>query len=41
VRLSRRAGAEEVRIVRLVDRWPDLSEHGDIADVLDLEGGDA
>ena len=40
-RLSRRAGAEEVRIVRLVDRWPDLPEHGDIADVLDLEGGDA
>lgn len=40
-RLCRRAGAEEVRIVRLIDRWPDLSENGDIADVLDLEGGDA
>ncbi|RMH23667.1 MAG: DUF3987 domain-containing protein, partial [Planctomycetota bacterium] len=40
-RLARRAEAEEVRIVRLVDRWPDLPEHCDIADVLNLEGGDA
>jgi len=39
-RLSRRAGAEEIRIVRLVDRWPSLPEHSDITDVLDREGGD-
>jgi len=38
--LCRRAGAEEVRIVRPIDRWPDLPEHGDIADVLEMQGGD-
>lgn len=39
--LSRRAGADEIRIVRLVDRWPDLSAGGDIADVFERAGGDA
>jgi hypothetical protein len=39
--LSRRAGADEIMIVRLIDRWPDLPGGGDIADVLEREGGDA
>ena len=34
LRLCQRAGADEVRVVRLVDRWPDLPEKGDLADVL-------
>ena len=40
VRLSRQAGADEIRIVRLVEHWPDLPLGGDIADVLACEGGD-
>lgn len=39
-RLAIAAGARLVRIVRLWDHWPDLPAHGDIADVLELEGGD-
>lgn len=39
--LCRRARADEIRIVRLTDRWPELPMGGDIADVVELEGGDA
>lgn len=39
--LCHQAGADEVRIVRLANRWPDLSTGGDLVDVLHLEGGDA
>ena len=38
--LCHQAGADEVRIVRLADRWPDLLTGGDLVDVLHLEGGD-
>lgn len=38
--LCRAAGASEVKIVRLVDRWDDLGEGGDLADVLDSQRGD-
>lgn len=39
--LCRRAGADEIRIVRLLERWTDLPGGGDIADVLEREEGDA
>lgn len=39
--LARKAGARSVRVVRLADRWPDLPAGGDMADVLELAGGDA
>lgn len=38
--LCYQAGADEVRIVRLAVRWPDLPAGGDLIDVLHLEGGD-
>jgi hypothetical protein len=41
VALCQKAGAEEVRVLRLWEHWPALPEAGDIVDVLDLEGGDA
>lgn len=37
---SMKAGADEVRILRLAEHWKDLPEGGDIADVLECEGGD-
>jgi len=37
----RKAGADKVRMPRLVDAWPDLPAGGDIVDVLEMEGGDA
>lgn len=40
-RLATAAGAKSVRIARLVERWPDLPEGGDLADVVEREGGDA
>ncbi len=39
-KLAFQAGAKSVRIVRLLDHWDVLPEGGDIADVLELEGGD-
>ncbi len=39
--LAVRAGAQSVRVVRLLDRWDALPKGGDAADVLELEGGDA
>lgn len=39
--LCHAAGADEVRIVRLWERWPQLTEGGDLVDVLVLEGGHA
>ena len=39
--LCHEAGADEVRVVRLANRWPDLPEGGDLVDVFHLEGGDA
>ena len=39
--LARKAGARSVRVVRLANRWPDLPAGGDMADVLELAGGDA
>jgi len=36
-----KAGADEVRMPRLADAWPDLHAGGDIVDVLEMEGGDA
>ena len=41
VALCQKAGAEEVRVLRLWEHWPALPEAGDIVDVLGLEGGDA
>lgn len=41
VALVCKAGARSVRVVRLADRWPDLPPGGDMADVLELAGGDA
>jgi len=38
--LSHAAGARSVKIVRLVERWPDLPAKGDLADVLDAHDGD-
>jgi len=38
--LCHQAGADEVRIVRLANRWADLPAGGDLVDVLHLEGGD-
>jgi hypothetical protein len=40
-RLARVAGAKSVRTVRLAERWPELPKGGDMADVLELTGGDA
>jgi hypothetical protein len=40
-RLAPAAGAASVRIVRLADRWPDLPEGGDLADLVERTGGDA
>jgi hypothetical protein len=39
-RLARAAGARSVRIVRLAERWPDLSKGGDVADLAERTGGD-
>ena len=39
--LCHKAGADEVQIVRLHDRWPDLPSGGDLVDVLRMAGGDA
>ena len=39
-RLARAAGATEVRIVQLSERWPDLPTGGDIADLVDGCGDD-
>jgi hypothetical protein len=39
-RLASAAGAKSVRIVRLVDRWPDLPAGGDLADLAQRTGGD-
>lgn len=36
----RAAGAAEVRILRLVDSWPNLPRGGDIADVIEMERGE-
>ena len=41
VELCQKAGAEEVRVLRLSEHWPALPLAGDIVDVLELEGGDA
>ncbi len=38
--LCRAAGAEEVRVLRLREHWPDLPSSGDIADLLEIAGGD-
>ena len=38
--LCHAAGADEVRIVRLADHWPELPAGGDIVDVIEMEGGD-
>lgn len=40
VRLATAAGARSVRVVRLSERWSDLPPGGDLADVLELAGGD-
>jgi len=40
-RLATAAGAKSVRVVRLVERWPDLPEGGDVADLVERKGGDA
>jgi hypothetical protein len=40
-RLCMAAGAKSVRIVRLVDEWPDLPDGGDLADLAERMGGDA
>jgi len=39
-RLAYAAGARSVRIIRLAGHWSDLPKGGDMADVLELEGGD-
>ncbi|MBL4591798.1 MAG: AAA family ATPase [Phycisphaerales bacterium] len=39
-RLAREAGAASVKIVRLIERWPELPKSGDMADVLELAQGD-
>ena len=38
-RLCQHAGAQRVRIVDLHDKWDELSEGDDLADVLSIEGG--
>lgn len=40
-RLATAAGAKSVRVVRLVDLWPEMPEGGDMADLLEHRGGDA
>lgn len=40
-KLATKAGASSVRVVRLVDLWPDMPDGGDIADLLESRGGDA
>ncbi|MBX3322573.1 MAG: hypothetical protein KF757_06240 [Phycisphaeraceae bacterium] len=40
-KLAMAAGARSVRIMRLVERWTQLAKGGDIADILETEGGDA
>jgi len=39
-RLAHEAGAASVKIVRLIERWPELPKGGDMADVLELAQGD-
>lgn len=39
-KLALAAGAAEVRVIRLVDLWPDLPVKGDLADLIDSTGGD-
>jgi putative DNA primase/helicase len=39
--LATAAGAKSVRIVRLAERWPDLPEAGDLADLAERTRGDA
>ncbi len=38
--LAREAGAASVKIVHLIERWPELPKGGDMADVLELTQGD-
>ena len=40
VELLHEAGAARVRIVRLAELWDELSAGGDLADVMEIEGGD-
>lgn len=40
VELAHKACARSVRVVRLTDHWPELPKGGDLADVLEIEGGD-
>lgn len=39
--MARKAGARSVRVVRLMKEWADLPPGGDMADALELAGGDA
>jgi len=39
-RLATAAGARSVRVVRLRERWPDLPDGGDVADLLERAGGE-
>jgi hypothetical protein len=40
-KLALAAGALDVRVIRLVDLWPDLPPKGDLADLIERSGGDA
>jgi hypothetical protein len=40
-KLALAAGASDVRVIRLVDLWPDLPPKGDLADLIERSGGDA
>ncbi|MBX3375170.1 MAG: AAA family ATPase [Phycisphaeraceae bacterium] len=41
MRLATAAGAKSVRVVRLVDLWPEMPAKGDMADYVQHRGGDA